>query len=158
MAGISVPAEAATSRSINIDDRHTLYLITFSMKHDRYALSIPTQLTRTINRSITPDQITFATETPEGLTSNDGIAIGTVFSTAQKTTSGFTTTPGKETSVTLAVLHQKAATSSRTNTVAIRHLPFLINNQSGTTTSMLARHELKQFVVSATGTAPLPRE
>ncbi len=147
----------AANQAVKIDDRHTLYLITFNLAHDRYTLTIPDTMSRTKNRTVTTD-ITYATQNPEGLTTSDGLTVGMIFGSTTKIANGYQTSPGMTTSFTLAVLHQKATSSSRTNTVAVRHFPFAIKSPTGTSMSMLSQAELKKFITSATGTPALIRE
>ncbi len=132
-----------------ISERHTLFLITYGFGHDTYSFSLPTTAVRGSKPS--PNVLSYSIRTPEGLTVKDGRAVAGIWSTAPKQEQQFKTTTGTSTTFTLAVLYEKAATSSRANTLTVDHLPFVIGNTPGA----LATHELRAYTVSASGTKAL---
>lgn len=151
----AAPVEAYTvsqTASVRIDDRHTAYLITYNFGHEKYDFSLPALAQREERTNL--NALGYSLRTPEGLTVKDGLALASIWSNTKRLDHQYIAPVGTSTEFTLIVLHQKAASSSRANTLTVDALPFLI----GSTPSALAANELKAYTVSASGTPALPTE
>jgi hypothetical protein len=131
----ATPASAATSDKLvlEISDRLSLYVIPITISHDRYVVTLPQTAVRD---TLSSTSLTYRLETPEGLRVKDGRAIGKI---------ALADTKGQ---AVLYVLYEKVASSSRANTLAITGLPFTLTTPSGTTSTLLQAHELRDFKVS----------
>lgn len=142
---ITAAYEVTNRAALRIDERHTLYLISYAFGHEKYGFKLPSEA----NRGAKQDNVLgYELQTPEGLTVRDGLAVSHIYSNTPKSGTEFITPTGTSTAFTLVVLHQKASSTSRANTLTVTSLPFKI----GTQTSKLMPHELKSYTVSAAGT------
>ncbi|MFM2424155.1 MAG: hypothetical protein RLZZ70_546 [Candidatus Parcubacteria bacterium] len=133
-----------------IDERHTLYLTSFTLSHNRYTVTVPTTTKRTSDKQ--NNTISYVLQTPEGLRSSDGIATGLVF--ANKTS--MSPKKPQPTTYTVMVLHQKSSKASRVNTLALTHVPFVLQTNTGAVTTALATHELAKLSVQDSSITSLP--
>ncbi len=132
--GHTAPASAAVTKGVyRIDDRHSLYVIPFSLSHKTYTVVAPTKALRDTAASNT---LTYTIKTAEGLRVKDGRSVAHIGTTADKGQS------------VLYVLYEKSASSSRANTLSVTALPFDLVSAAGTTTTSLRAHELRTFNVS----------
>jgi hypothetical protein len=142
---------SSAPRGYALDDRHTIYLTSFTISHDRYGVTVPTTTKRSSTKA--DNTITYVLQTPEGLRSSDGVTTGLVFANQ---TSADQKKP-QATTYTVVVLHQKSASSSRVNTLTLTHVPFTLKTNTGTVTTALAPHELAKLTVRDTSILPLPK-
>ncbi len=134
-------ASAAEKLAIEVNDTYTFFAIPFSLSHSKSEVVVPTTAKRDM---ATSSSIGFTLKTPEGLRQDAGTAVGMV---APGETSG---------SYVLYVLYRDTTPSARVNTLAITHLPFLLVNQkTGTSSQMLNKSEMRNFVVKNPNVAAL---
>lgn len=126
-------ASALTKTVYRINDTTSLYVLPFTLSHDRYTIIAPaTALRDTTSTS----SLTYTLKTPERLRVKDGQSVAHL-------------TRNNKTGVSvLYVLYTKAASTSRANTLSLTAFPFSLVTPNGTTTTQFAPHELRQFTVS----------
>lgn len=133
--------QAAEKLALPLGDTYTFFAIPFTLAHNKSKVVIPTTAKRD---SATSSSVGFTLKTPEGLRQTAGTAVGLVVSDQA----------GSE--HTLYVLFRDTTPTSRVNTLAITHLPFLlVNPTQGTSTQSLNKSELKNFVVKNGAVKPL---
>jgi hypothetical protein len=128
-------ASETTKTVYRINDTTSLYVIPFTLEHDRYTVIMPATALRDTKGT---SSLTYTLKTPEGLRVKDGRSVAAL--TRNEAT-------GKS---VLYVLYAKATTSSRVNTVSLTAFPFSLVTPTGTTTTQFAPHELRQFTLSDT--------
>jgi hypothetical protein len=122
-----------TKTVYRINDTYSLYVLPFTLSHDRYNVVAPAQALRDTTGSTT---LTYTMKTPEGLRVKDGRSVASL---TRNNVTGESV---------LYVLYEKSATTSRVNTLAVTALPFALVSNTGTTTTELREHELRPFTLS----------
>lgn len=122
-----------TKTVYRINETISLYVLPFTLTHDRYTVIAPTTALRDTTSS---SSLTYTMKTPEGLRVKDGKSVAHL------------TRNNKTGASVLYVLYAKAASTSRANTLSLTAFPFSLVTPTGTTTTQFAPHELRQFTVS----------
>lgn len=134
-------ASAAGKMALKVHDAYTLFAIPFTISSQKSTVIVPTTALRD---TATSSSLGFTLKTPEGLRQDSGLAVGTVVKDSQSDAH------------ILYVLFKDTTPSSRVNTMAITHLPFLmVKDSTGTTSQKLNPSELRQFTVSHSGVTAL---
>lgn len=135
------PVAAAEKVAVTVNDSYTFFAIPFTLTHKNSQVVVPKTALR--DRA-TSTSVGYTLKTPEGLRQKAGLSIGAV---VHSTTTG---------DYVLYVLYKDTTPTSRVNTLAITHLPFLlVSNKTGTTSQQLNRSELRRFTVSNPAVLPV---
>lgn len=134
-------AHAADKQAIAINNQYTFFVLPFSFSSNKNQIVVPKTALR---NTATSTSVGFTLKTPEGLRQSAGQAVGLV-GTGEK--------PGE---YLLYVLYKDTTPSSRVNTLAITHLPFLlVNEKIGTSSQKLNQSEMRHLVVKNPKVLPL---
>jgi hypothetical protein len=128
-------AANSTKTVYRINDTTNLYVLPFTLTHDRYTVVAPTTAQRDTTGSTT---LTYTLKTPEGLRVKDGRSVAAL---TRNNVTGASV---------LYVLYEKSSSSSRANTLSVTAFPFSLVSGKGTSTTQFAPHELRQFTLSDT--------
>jgi hypothetical protein len=78
---ITAAYEVTNRAALRIDERHTLYLISYAFGHEKYGFKLPSEA----NRGAKQDNVLgYELQTPEGLTVRDGLAVSHIYSNTPK--------------------------------------------------------------------------